>query len=108
MFYYLKTLLSGFFAILIEILNCPDECVNDPCECINVEHCRSGTCHSNGCDQCEDGYFKKDYNYQCAQCQQVFGDDCMFCTDFLGCQQCSTGGRTYDSECGLWYCKSSD
>ena len=28
----------------------------------------------------------------------------MHCTDFLGCQQCATGTRTYDPECGLYYC----
>ena len=64
--------------------------------------------HANGCNQCITNYFKKDYNYQCADCQETFGDDCMHCTDFLGCQQCHSGTRTYDDDCGLFYCKLCD
>ena len=30
----------------------------------------------------------------------------MHCTDFLGCQQCREGTRTYDESCDVWYCDS--
>ena len=79
-----------------------EECLNDPCDCSELSNCQ--VCHANGCNQCNQGYFKKDYNFKCEQCQEVFGDDCMHCTDFQGCQQCRTGTRTYDPDCGLYYC----
>lgn len=82
------------------------QCNDDPCDCDEVENCR--ICHPNGCDECESGYFKKDYDYHCVQCQEVFGTDCMHCADFHGCQQCATGVRTFDYDCGLWYCKDEE
>ena len=106
-FWYFDILIV-YFVCITGTLNCPSECSSDPCSCDEVQNCRDGLCDANGCDLCEDGYFKKDYNYHCAQCQQVFGDDCMHCTDFLGCQQCQTGTRTYDSDCGLYYCKDPE
>ena len=42
------------------------------------------TCYPNGCDQCMNGYFKKDYHYPCVSCKDTFGN----CTDFLASQQC--------------------
>ena len=85
---------------------CPTSCDSDPCSCDDVGPCVNGTCHAaNGCDQCEDGYFKKDYDYPCVDCQATFGDECLHCTDFLGCQQCDDGySRYYDDDCGLYYC----
>ena len=46
-------------------------------------------CHNNGCDQCEDGWFKLDYDFPCQSCSGLVG--CMHCADFHGCQQCSDG-----------------
>ena len=62
-------------------------CTNDSCDCIyeEVGECIMGTCHPNGCDQCVNGYFKKNYNYPCISCKDTFDHDCMHCTDFLGC-----------------------
>ena len=66
-------------------------------------------CHSNGCNQCESGYFKVDYNYPCTHCQETFGDECLFCQDFNGCGQCAPDyNRVKDSSSGLWYCSLSD
>ena len=96
------------FKYIIQIdYDCNDilECDDDPCDCSEVLNCRQSTCHSNGCDQCNVNYWKKDYNYHCVSCD-IFGDDCMHCTDFLRCQQCRDGTRTYDESCGVWYCDS--
>ena len=35
-------------------------------------------------------------------------DDCMYCADFLECQECSVCIRTYDPDCGLHYCDNGD
>ena len=56
-------------------------------------------CHNNGCDQCEDGWFKVDFDFPCQPCDEFIG--CMHCTDFLGCQQCEEGYTLVeDDECG--------
>ena len=89
------------------------ECDNDPCDCDNEysddfdEQCLA--CHENGCDLCDCGYFKKDYNYPCTNCNELFGDGCKFCQDFLGCGQCHEGyDRIYEQDCELWYCVESE
>ena len=89
-------------------LECPTPCTNDPYDCIyeEVQDCIMNTYHPNGCDQCMNGYFKKDYNYPCVSCKDTFGDDCIHCTDFLGCQQCSVG--TYDPDCDDGECDNAD
>ena len=46
-------------------------------------------CHNNGCDQCEDGWFKVDFDFPCQSCAGLLG--CSHCTDFWGCQQCDEG-----------------
>ena len=90
-------------------------CENDPCDCNGIsqresddfdEHCL--ICHSNGCDQCQDDYFKKDYNYPCVECNKYLGDACLFCQDFHGCGQCKDGyTRVYDTDCQLWVCQQN-
>ena len=83
---------------------CPYKCENEPCSCGELEHCK--ICHYNGCNECETGYFKKDYNTPCLHCQDTFGDSCKFCQDFNGCGECKQGyNRVYDSDCGLHYCE---
>jgi len=82
-----------------------EECENDPC--LESE---SGNCRvyheGRGCSQCNNGYFKRDFEYPCVQCQETFGNECMHCSDFNGCQQCINGyDRTLDQDCGLHYCK---
>lgn len=91
----------------MNIPRCPLPCDTDPCECVleKVGKCKIRTCGDGGCDQCDSGYFKKDYNYPCVGCNDTFGSHCLGCTDFLGCQQCSAGVRTYDHECGLYFCR---
>ena len=89
------------------ILNNDNFCNYSPqvCDCNEVNNCQ--VCNQgSGCSQCESRYFKRNYDQQCLQCQEIFGDACMHCTDFLGCQQCKDGyTRTYDTECNLWFCK---
>ena len=46
-------------------------------------------CHNNGCDQCQDGWFKLDYDFPCQSCSGLVG--CLHCADFHGCQQCDDG-----------------
>ena len=86
---------------------CPDKCLYDPCSCDVVgdsEFCR--ICHPNGCDQCENGYFKKDYDYPCENCYDTFGEGCLSCQDFDGCGQCAPGyERVFEERCQLWTCK---
>ena len=86
------------------IRQCPRECLFDPCSCAEINNCN--ICHyGNGCDQCERRFFKKDYNYHCAQCQATFGNGCLHCTDFKGCKHFATGfNRVYDNDCGLYKC----
>ena len=60
-----------------------------------------------GCSECTSGYFLYRHN-QCESCNGLFGNECLHCTDTTGCQQCSNGfTRTYDSECGLYYCEET-
>jgi hypothetical protein len=68
----------------------PDaSCYNEPCKCNEMDlHCKDGTCHSNGCDQCEDGYWALNHNHKCVSCDSMFGDNCLFCQDIHGCGQC--------------------
>ena len=72
-------------------------------------------CHANGCDQCERGYFKIDYNFPCQSCDSFVG--CKFCGDFTGCVQCEDDyQRTLSTDCGndgihspnICYCKPKD
>lgn len=83
-------------------------CVNSPCQCDSAEAgfedplCE--VCHSNGCNQCEAGSFKKDYNYPCVDCQSTFGRGCLQCQDFNGCGQCDSGYTRVQDAGGLWYC----
>ncbi|KAJ9452227.1 hypothetical protein DIPPA_09459 [Diplonema papillatum] len=50
-------------------------------------HCIA--CHGNGCDQCEDGYFKYDHHSECLECGAM--DNCNFCQDHQACAQCADG-----------------
>ena len=115
-------MLSYYFCLINNnCLNCvsPKEeksciiyvCESNPCDCdIDYNpHCKDGTCHSNGCDQCENGYFKKDYNYPCVDCQTYTGEGCIFCQDFNGCGQCSDGYlRVFDNDCGIYVCQTEE
>ena len=93
-------------------LNKLNECSNSN---ENHDHCseeESGNCEvyneRKGCSQCKNGNFKKSFNYPCVNCQSVFGDECSFCNDFIGCQQCTDQNkysREFDSESQLYYCK---
>ena len=82
------------------------KCSDDrDCYCSQVTNCK--VCNDDqGCSECEENYFKKDYNYNCAHCQEIFGDECLFCQDFNGCAQCQTNcQRVMDPDCGIWYCQ---
>lgn len=87
-----------------DFIGCPDACIGGAwgtgCDCTYPNGGDADpncvTCHSPalgegpGCNQCNitNGYFKVDYNYSCTQCQEIFGDGCLHCTDFNGCVQC--------------------
>ena len=67
-------------------------------------------CHSNGCNQCVGGttIFKRDYQYFCENCTDIFGDACQFCQDYNGCGQCNSGyTRVKDPISGLYYCEDN-
>ena len=67
-------------------------------------------CHSNGCDQCVGGttMFKRNYQYFCEYCSDIFGSACLFCQNYNGCGQCGSGyGLVKDSISGLKYCEKS-
>ena len=85
------------------------ECDNDPCDCDEIDlNCQSNTCHSNGCSQCMQDYWKYDYDFKCSSCQGVFGDNCLHCADFHGCQQCKEGStRVYDPVCDVYVCEEN-
>ena len=82
------------------------ECENYPCSYEESGHCQVYQHNTNGfCSQCETGFWKKDINYPCVNCTQVFGTNCKFCQDYNGCGQCVDNQQTYyDSECGLYVC----
>lgn len=62
----------------------------------------------HGCSQCIEGYFLYRRN-QCENCNSLFGNECLHCTDITGCQQCANGyKRTLDESCGLYYCQLVD
>ena len=62
--------------------DCPVECKNNPCRCSELANCRN---------ECKSGYFKKDYNYICEDCQFITSEGCMVCQNFNGCGQCAKG-----------------
>ena len=65
-------------------------------------------CFSNGCDQCVGGntIFKRNFQYFCENCTDIFGSACLFCQDFNGCGQCAGGYQlVQDSISGLRYCE---
>ena len=95
------------------------ECTDGVCDCDPMSPdfedpfcavCQPG---DGGCSQCQGTngeYFKLGNNYPCANCQDVFGDECLFCQNFNGCGQCQTGyDRVQDVDGdlfeGYWYCK---
>ena len=101
---------------------CPDPCIGGAwgpaCDCRDPDGIDADpnclVCHSPatnegpGCDQCDisNDYFKIDYNHNCAQCQEVFGNECLHCSDFDGCQQCQQGyERIFDEDCDVYYCR---
>ena len=98
--------------------NCPNQCVDGlGCDCRYPEGVDADknclVCHGSytggpGCNQCdiENDYFKVDYNYKCTQCQEVFGEECLHCGDFDGCQQCADGyDRVFDPVCDVYWCR---
>ena len=91
-------------------MKCPGLCEWNPCGCCEnniVNFCKN--CHSNGCSQCEGGnaIFKRNYQYFCENCTDIFGPACMFCQDFNGCGQCKQGyQRVMDPISGMYYCKN--
>ena len=97
----------GEFTIKADLCGKLTQCLNDPCTCdelTNGNVCNEGD--SGGCSQCDNGYFKKGSQYSCANCDDVFGDNCLVCQDFHGCAQCADGSiLTYEERCDVYYCK---
>jgi len=72
---------------------------NGPFNCSNDPNCPASTCHSNGCDQCADGYYKLNYSTPCYSCSATF-PNCSFCQDFQGCGQCENGFSEVETSMG--------
>ena len=74
------------------------------------ENCAN--CQSNNnfprCAQCNSGYFLGDNTGEngCINCHEEYGDECLFCANLQGCQQCASGyQRVKDDDTNLWYCQ---
>ena len=94
-----------FFCFVLGIIKCPGECEWNPCGCCEpniVNFCQD--CHSNGCDQCIGGttIFKRNYQYFCEYCGDIFGDACVFCQDYNGCGQCKQGYLKFGTRSNIW------
>jgi hypothetical protein len=92
------------------IYTCPIECSENPCPCEENPYCTEETCkHSNGCDQCQDGYWKLGYGFPCESCSLSI-PNCNKCSDFIGCNECETGyERILAEDCigdngAIYYC----
>lgn len=63
-------------------------CDPDPCRCFDA-HCN--VCNNGYCSQCEAGYIRVEQEAEfCVPCYN-FGEGCLHCADFNGCQQCDSG-----------------
>lgn len=77
-------------------------CYSNPCSCCEVTNC--ACCNEGaGCDQCMDGYFVYQSNYQCISCSELFGNTCLFCENDI-----DGYARVFDGICGLWHCIADD
>ena len=98
-----------FFVFILGIEKCPGVCEYFPCGCCEdniLVNCNA--CHANGCDECnsDENLFKRDYTYYCETCQDIFGDACLFCSDFTGCQLCDgLHDHVQDSITEMYYCQ---
>ena len=80
---------------------------DEACKCNQILNCNICN-NNNGCDQCIDGYFKKDNCHQCELCDNIFNANCIFCQDFNGCGKCKSGcNRFFNTQCNLWDCDCS-
>ena len=70
------------------------ECNSSPCSSDE-----SGLCqvyHDNqGCSQCISNSFKFGANFECVNCQTFFGNECLHCSDNIGCQECDSENGYY-------------
>jgi catalase (peroxidase I) len=92
------------------IIQCPKLCTNEKCNsngncnCEFDEYCDECPRNGKGCTKCDDGYFKKGWNYQCARCDAIFLN-CQQCQDWKGCVQCKDGyNKKWDKNCQMWTC----
>ena len=96
-----------YLHVLKIITYCPQKCNilrsthsrRKYCDCGEIGHCKesdycdiSANTNTNnhggrrgGCDECEDGYFKRDWSTPCVSCCDVFHGACAVCGDFYGC-----------------------
>ena len=74
--------------------------VHSPCKCCE-DNLKNHYQNVHGCDQCNDGTtrFKWNYQYYCENCEDRFGDACLFCQATNGCAQCESG-CVYVEYCG--------
>ena len=94
-------------------VECPDKCNGDVCSCDDgYENKNCNICHNGqGCSQCEYGYIKDSNNYPCVNCQLVFRDGCIHCSDYNENNQCIDGyDFVKDNYCdnGVNYCKPNE
>ena len=85
-----------------------DECPGGTCQCPSEDpHCMVCQSNTQECSQCDNGFFKIGNQFPCRQCQDMFGHECLHCSDNNGCQQCKPGYiLVNDNTCGngLRYC----
>ena len=84
--------------------NSPDSCSCSESE-LNCDVCQDS--NDVPCSKCIDGYFLPKSNYKCTNCQTIFGNDCLHCANFLGCQQCADNKQRYKNSCGLYTCSDT-
>ena len=109
--------LSLFFLLLgisVQIALGLEERVNSPCSLAEAGNCGVYQI-GQGCVECVSNNFQLSFDYPRVDCQEYFGEECLHCSDFNGCQECINIGNKYyrseitDDESGLTYycCKES-
>ena len=105
-------LVGGLLCAHLNNVRSFESCSESPCS-----ESESGACSNyqpgNGCVQCLRNHFKFNADYPCVNCQDIFGDECLHCSDGIGCQQCVSNDYyrtlTTDSDSGLtfYYCEET-
>jgi len=80
-----------------------EPCSTSPCSCAEDTLC--DTCGTDGCEACIPGAFSLSADHPCTDCRTVFGTECNWCKNDIGCMACRSGyTRTYDDSEDLYFC----